>query len=184
MNLVPMHSWHPMVIHFPLVALVLAVLFDALAAWRHGSRWREGATLLWWVGLVGAAAAITTGLLASGRVDHSDPAHELMTLHRNLAYAATAVLLATGVWRWRRPYSRVAAGLGVVGALGLGGVGYLGGELVFRHALGIPTEMLRQVRGERVGSDEEPMKPATSSRDSTKPATKPHTHAPGQEHDD
>ena len=194
MNLVPMHSWHPMVIHFPLVALLLAVLFDALAAWRQGSRWREGATLLWWVGLVGAAAAITTGLLAYGRVDHSDPAHEIMTLHRNLAFAATAVLLASAVWRWRRPYSRVAAGLGVVGALGLGGVGYLGGELVFRHALGISTEVLKQVRSERVGYDEEEIKPAamprdtaaSATRDSTKPATKPrtHTHAPGKEHDD
>lgn len=193
MNLFPMHSWHPTVVHFPLVALLLAVLFDSIAAWRRGSRWREGATLLWWVGLGGAAVAITTGLLAYGRVDHSDPAHGLMTLHRNLAYAATAVLLASAIWRWRRPYSPTAAGMGIVGALGLGGVGYLGGEMVFRHALGIPTEVLRQVRGERVGYDDEQMKPATSSRDtvtsgttrdSTKPATKPHTHAPGKEHDD
>lgn len=111
MNLAPMHSWHPMVIHFPLVALLLAALFDSFAAWRQGSRWREGATLLWWVGLVGAAAAITTGLLAYGRVDHSDPAHEVMTLHRNLAYATSAVLLASALWRWRRPYSRAAGGL-------------------------------------------------------------------------
>ncbi len=196
MTLVPMHSWHPLVIHFPLVALLLAALFDSIAASRQGNRWREAATLLWWVGLAGAAAAITTGLVAYGRVDHSDPAHELMTLHRNLAYAVTAVLLATGVWRWRRPYSRAAAGLGIVGALGLGGVGYLGGELVFRHALGIPTEVLRQVRGERVGYDEEQMKPAATTprdtatagltSDTTKRATKrrTHTHAPGKEHDD
>ena len=143
---------------------------------------------------MGAAAAITTGVLAYGRVDHSDPAHEVMTLHRNLAFAATAVLLASAVWRWRRPYSRGRRGLGVVGALGLGGVGYLGGELVFRHALGIPTEVLRQVRGERVGYDEEQVKPvaiprdmaASATRDTATPATKPrtHTHAPGKEHDD
>ena len=196
MSLVPMHSWHPMVIHFPVVALLLAVLFDTLAAWRQGSRWRDAATLLWWVGLLGAAAAITTGLVAYGRVDHSDPAHDAMTLHRNLAYAVTAVLLVSAAWRWRRPYSRVAAGLGVVGALGLGGVGYLGGELVFRHALGIPSEMLRQVSRERVGYDEEQMKPAattsrdtaaaSAARDTTKPVAKPrtHSHAPGKEHDD
>ncbi len=193
MNFFPMHSWHPMVIHFPLVALLLAAGFDGVATLKRGPRWREAATFLWWIGLAGAAAAIATGLLAYGRVDHSDPAHEVMTRHRNLAYAATAVLLGSAAWRWRRPYSRMAAGLGIVGALGLGGVGYLGGEMVFRHALGIPTEVLEQVRHERLGDNDQetrpvPVVPDTSGSgptpDSAKPATKLHTHAPGQEHDD
>jgi uncharacterized membrane protein len=193
MNLFPMHSWHPMVVHFPLVALLLAAVFDAIASARQVARWREAATLLWWIGFGGAVVAITTGLLAYGRVDHSDPAHQVMTLHRNLAYAATAVLLSAAVWRWRLPNSRAAAGLGIVGALGLGAVGYLGGEMVYRHALGIPTDVLRQVRRERIGFDNEEMKPATTPvdsmthqmpGDSAKPgARKPHTHAPGEEHD-
>ena len=193
MDLFPMHSWHPMVVHFPLVALLLAAVFDAIASTRSGARWRGAATLLWWVGLAGATVAITTGLLAYGRVDHSDPAHQLMTDHRNLAYAATALLLLAGAWRWRVPYSRVAAGLAILGALGLGGVGYLGGEMVYRHALGIPTDVLRQVRGERIGFDNEEMQPSATlpdsmshqmSQDSAKPAAKkPHTHAPGKEHD-
>ncbi len=193
MNLFPMHSWHPMVVHFPLVALVLAAVFDAIGSARQGVRWRDAATRLWWVGVAGAAVAIITGLLAYGRVDHSDPAHEAMTLHRNLAYAATSVLLLAAVVRWRRPYSHLAAGLGIVGALGLGGVGYLGGEMVYRHALGIPTEVLRQVRGERIGFDDETMKPAAAPADSMmhdmagdtakNTEKKPHTHAPGKEHD-
>lgn len=193
MNLFPMHSWHPMVVHFPLVALLLAAAFDAIAALRRAVRWREAATLLWWVGFAGAAAAITTGLLAYGRVEHSDPAHVVMTLHRNLAYATIAVLLIAAALRWRRPYSRAAAGLGMIGALGLGAVGYLGGEKVYRHALGIPTDVLRQVRGERIGLDTEEMMPSNSKVDSMTHqmpgdsakhgATKPHTHAPGQGHD-
>lgn len=193
MNLFPMHSWHPMVVHFPLVALLLAAAFDAVATLRQGVRWREAATLLWWVGLAGAAAAITTGLLAYGRVDHSDPAHDVMSLHRNLAYATTTVLVIVAAWRRQRAYSRAAAALGIVGALGLGAVGYLGGEMVYRHALGIPTEVLRQVRGERLGLDTEEMMPSSAPvdsmthqipGDSAKPGAKtPHTHAPGQAHD-
>jgi uncharacterized membrane protein len=193
MNIFPMHSWHPMVVHFPLVALFLAAALDAIATRRQGERWREAATLLWWVGFAGAGAAITTGLLAYGRVDHSDLAHEVMTLHRNLAYAVTAVLLIAAVWRWRVAYSHVAAGLGLVGALGLGAVGYFGGELVYRHALGIPTDVLRQARSERIGLDDEEMKSSAAPMDSmthhmqgdsSRPgANKPHTHAPGQEHD-
>lgn len=159
-GVLPMHSWHPFIVHLPLVAVLLAVLFDVFAAWRSGPRWRDVATLLWWIGLGGTVAAVTTGLLAYNRVDHSGPAHEMMTLHRNLAFASSAILLATAAWRWRRPFSRAAAVLGVVGAAGLAGVGYLGGEMVYRHALGIPTEVLERVRGERVGFDNAEMKPA------------------------
>lgn len=152
MNWWPMHSWHPVVVHVPLVGLVLAVVFDLVAARNRSAQWRVAATVLWWVGLLGAAAAVTTGLLAYSRVEHSDPAHVEMTLHRNLALAAVALLLATALWRWRRPYSRGAALLGLIGAGVLGGVGYLGGDLVYRHALGIPTEALEDIARERRGN--------------------------------
>jgi uncharacterized membrane protein len=148
----PMHSWHPVVVHLPLVGLVLAVAFDLVAARNRSAHWRVAATVLWWVGLLGAAAAVTTGLLAYNRVEHSDPAHVEMTLHRNLALAAVALLLATALWRWPRPYSRGAALLGVIGAGLLAGVGYLGGDLVYSHALGIPTETLNEIVKERGGN--------------------------------
>jgi uncharacterized membrane protein len=189
----PMHSWHPFIVHLPLVALFLAVLFDTVAAWRTAPRWRDAATILWWIGLAGTVAAVVTGLLAYNRVDHSDRAHEIMTLHRNLAFVSSAILLVTAAWRWRRPFSRAAAVLGVVGAAGLAGVGYLGGDLVYRYAVGIPTAVLRQVSDERVGFDEDEMRPGATSddtltagsrQDSSRAATKPHTHAPGKEHDD
>ena len=151
MSLFPLHSGHPMVIHFPLVALVAAAALDALGAWSGSARWRLTATFLWWVGLLGAAAAIATGLIAFSRVQHSDLAHPQMILHRNLAFAAVAVLVITAIWRWRRPYARGAALLGILGAGGLLGVGYLGGELVFRHAVGVPTETIEQVMMERGG---------------------------------
>ena len=151
MDLFPMHSWHPMVIHFPLVALLAAVVLDVVDAWGTAPRWRSTATFLWWVGSLGAAAAVITGLLAFNRVEHSDPAHALMTLHRNLALAVVGLLVMTALWRWRRPSSRGAALLGLLGAGGLLGVGYLGGELVFRHGVGLPTETVEQIVTERGG---------------------------------
>lgn len=151
MNLFPQHSWHPMMIHVPLVALLLAVALDALCAWSGSSRWRNTATLLWWVGLLGAGAAVATGLIAYNRVEHSEPAHVVMTLHRNLALATVGLLLLVALWRWRRPASRMAAFAGVLGGIGLLGVGYLGGELVFRHIVGVPTEVIEQVMHERGG---------------------------------
>ncbi len=151
MNWWPMHSWHPVMVHLPLVGLVLAVAFDLIAARNRSAHWRVAATVLWWVGLLGATASVTTGLLAYNRVEHSDPAHVEMTLHRNLALTAVALLLATALWRWRRPYARGATLLGLIGVGILGGVGYLGGDLVYRHALGIPTETLNEIVKERGG---------------------------------
>jgi uncharacterized membrane protein len=151
MNWFPMHSWHPVAVHLPLVALVLAAAFDQGALRNRSVRWRDAATVLWWLGLLGAATAVTTGLIAYNRVEHSELGHEVMTLHRNLALVTVAILLVAAVWRWRRPFARGAALLGLLGALGLGWVGYLGGELVFRHAIGLPTETLDQVMHERGG---------------------------------
>ncbi len=151
MELCPQHSWHPMVIHFPLVALLLAVSLDVVEVWFSTARWRGTAALLWWVGLLGAGAAVTTGLIAYNRVEHSELAHVQMTLHRNLALVVVGVLVVTALWRWRHPSSRLVAGVGVVGAIGLLGVGYLGGNLVFRHAIGVPTEVIERVMMERGG---------------------------------
>ncbi len=187
----PMHSGHPLIVHFPLVALLLAVLLDTVAVARGSTGWRSAGTLLWGVGLAGAAAAIVTGLLAYSRVDHSDLAHESMTTHRNLALAAMAFLLGAAIWRWRRPLSRGAVGVGIVGAVGLATAAYLGGELVYRHGLGIPTAVLRQVHSERTGSAADlapgPRSQDTLAVDSLRQpggaAPRPHTHAPGKEHE-
>ena len=167
MNWWPMHSWHPVVVHLPLVGLVVAVAFDLVAARRRSARWRDAATVLWWVGLLGAVAAVTTGLLAYGRVEHSDPAHAAMVVHRNLALAAVTVLLITALWRWRRAYSHRAALLGLIGAAVLGGVGYLGGDLVYRHALGIPTGTLKAIVRDRGGTVEEHSEKSTQATDTT-----------------
>jgi uncharacterized membrane protein len=173
----PMHSGHPLVVHFPLVALLLAVLLDVVAALRQSPAWRNAATFLWWIGFAGAAAALATGLLAYGRVEHSDLAHQAMTLHRNLALAAVGLLLASALWRWRRPFSVVAAAVGLAGILALSGAGYLGGNLVYRHGLGIPTEVLHELMEERGGEVH------GAATDSTGSPAGSHTHSTGEKHE-
>jgi uncharacterized membrane protein len=189
----PIHSGHPLVVHFPLVALLLAVLLDVIAAIRRSPAWRGAATLLWWVGLAGAAAAIGTGLLAYGRVDHSELAHQAMVRHRNLALAAVAILVISATWRWRRPLSGSAAAFGIIGALLLASAAYLGGDMVYRHGVGIPTAVLHEVMEERGGHEHSaPAHPAEStspragadtSRDSTRASTKSQPHSNGEKHE-
>lgn len=165
MDWLPLHSGHPLMVHLPLVALPVAVLLDLLAVWKQEAHWRRLATILWVLGLFGATAAVATGLIAYDRVDHSDLAHEVMTLHRNVALGAATLFLLGGAVRWRWSYSRPAALfgalVGVLGIVGLLGAGYLGGEIVFRHGIGLSTGVLEQVVRERGGHahDGMPMRP-------------------------
>lgn len=149
----PMHAWHPVIIHLPLIAFAIAIFFDLVDSWRGTSRFRHAANYLWGFAFLGGAFAIASGLIAYNRVDHSEQAHDLMTLHRNVALASMTALLIAAVWRWRQPTSKAAS---VFAALAFGGllwVGYLGGELVFHNGVGIPTRRLEQIIQER-GADE------------------------------
>ena len=183
--LIPMHAGHPLVIHLPLIAFVMSVGFDLLDAWSAQPRFRQAATLLWWAAVAGAAAAIATGLVAYGRVDHSDLAHVAMTLHRNVALATVTLLLGAAVWRWRHPRSRPAAVLALGGLAALAWTGDLGATLVFRHALGVPTtrltEVLHEREGEAGGSD-------SSCTDSNSGGSsvggRPHSHRDSTRHTD
>lgn len=179
----PMHSGHPLMVHLPLVSLPLAVGLDLLARRRCEGPWRQAASVLWGLGLLGILAAMATGLLAYSRVDHSDLGHAVMTLHRNLALAAVVLLLVGGVVRWRRPHATLAA---VPGLLGLGlmvTAAYFGGELVFRHAIGLPNTVLEQVMRERGGQAPEGV-PESSDIDSASPGAVDSVAAPGHDHRD
>lgn len=153
MNTIPMHGLHPIMIHLPLIAFAVAIVFDGVDSWRGTSKFRHAAHALWGLAFAGTAFAITTGLLAYGRVDHSEEAHALMTFHRNLALGTTAALIVAAVWRWRRPNSKAASVYSAIAYVGLLWVGYLGGVLVFHNAVGIPTTRLEQIMHER-GTDE------------------------------
>ena len=99
--------------------------------------------------LATAVVALATGSLS---------AHDLflkLDSYLLLPHTAVRITIVNGtvaaVWRGRKPFSRPAAIVGLLGARGLGAVGYLGGEIVYRHALGIPTEVLEGIVHERGG---------------------------------
>ncbi len=72
-----MENIHPVVVHFPIVLLPLALLFQVLAL-RRGNNGQRIALWLLWLGTLGALAAATTGLLAEAGVEHSGAAHGVM----------------------------------------------------------------------------------------------------------
>ncbi|HEV8613258.1 MAG TPA: DUF2231 domain-containing protein [Gemmatimonadales bacterium] len=170
----PMHSYHPILIHLPLIAFAVAIFFDLVDAWRHTPRFVHASHFLWGFALFGGALAIASGLWAYNRVDHSEAAHAIMTLHRNLALTAFGALLVAAIWRWRRPRSRAASVYAAAAFGGLLWVAYLGGKLVYDNAVGIPSARLTTILHEReseAGEEHEHggMKPAREKGDSAHP---------------
>lgn len=138
-------NWHPIFVHFSVALLftatalfVLGKIAPVSAAWRPAcltaARWN-----------LALGVAITTGTVLAGwyafnTVNHDGHSHLAMLSHRNWALATTASFLALGAWgligRKAEPHGLFVTGL-VAASVLLSVTGYKGGELVFRHGLGV-----------------------------------------------
>ncbi len=94
------------------------------------------------LGLAFVVVTVATGLGAYYSVDHDTPSHTAMTNHRNWALLTATVFALIGVWTWlrRRGKSQPDAVMMVI-LLIAGGLlvttAFKGGELVYRHGLGV-----------------------------------------------
>jgi uncharacterized membrane protein len=125
---------HPLLIHFPIVLVFVAVAAESASALRKDDRWR-------WVAVSNLRAAAVCGVLAAvagwrlaatGDVD----ATALLEWHRWLGTAGAAVTAAAAATTWldRRFGSRGVwiYRIALLGAAGLVGIaGHLGGLLVW-----------------------------------------------------
>lgn len=180
MNLLPMHAWHPMFVHFPLSLLLAGVALE-LVGWVKGNlSLRKASLVLLTAGLLMALPAVATGLLAYGRVDHSEAAHAMMTTHRNLMLVAVGLFAAAVAWRWRaddrlarRPWNVLYAGLLAAATAVLVVGSDRGADLVFGHAIGVPSSRLEAVLHERRAEPADAQSPADATvghDDSRRPA--------------
>src|SRR5690348_7292584 len=92
---------HPVVVHFPIALLPVAVGLDVLG-WLFGSRDLHAAgrwTL--WVGTLSAAVAVATGLEGADDVHPyvSDAAEALMGIHQTLQLGTLGAALGLSLWR-------------------------------------------------------------------------------------
>jgi len=138
-----MQNIHPLFTHFPIALLLAVPLIDLIGIIRREDWYHRASLLVLFLGVLGAIAAVTTGLLAEESVPHPDAAHSLIELHE--AFALTALGLAVAMLLWRLAVrNRRSAGmlLALLAAevLFLCGpitvTGYFGGQLVFEHGVG------------------------------------------------
>jgi len=136
------HPLHPVVVAWPIGAWLVGGWYDARSALTKDPRDEHAADGALRVGVVGALAAATTGLVqyvdARGQARRETSVHAALN---NVALVLYVVSLALRK-RGRRPLGRTlaATGLGVVSVSG-----WLGGDIAFRHGVGVRDRSVRDV---------------------------------------
>ncbi len=120
---------HPLVVHFPIACLLLALVAEALVL-LNGARWRVCTWFLLAAGTAGAIAAVISG--SQLPVESHGPAgerHELLGWITLVASLGSGTLLVLAEWRQRQRWLfRLAL---LLTAVLVGITGHLGGELVY-----------------------------------------------------
>lgn len=138
-----MPNIHPLIVHIPIALLTFSALFDILSL---VTRRQEFERTAWWAllaGFVGLGMTVATGLFAEATVSIPDKARAAFETHEQLAFAAAAVYCILLLWRIahrsflprNRPWLFVA--LSLLGVLFVWITAWFGGELVFRHGVGV-----------------------------------------------
>lgn len=140
-----MESWHPLIVHFPLVLLPLSVALDLLALGWKKSHWHGLAYGILWLGVALSAAAVLSGNAAAGAHRKNPQVQGLVSAHEDwatwtlLLFIALALgrlpLQLQGALRGGRFALWLVAAVAACGLLWL--TGYTGGELVYLHGVGI-----------------------------------------------
>ncbi len=150
-SFLPMESVHPLVVHFPIALLVTALLLDGLALGLKRPGLHRMAVWNLYLGTLGAAVAVWTGLRAAEIAKHTFEIHQVMELHRKLGMATLSLGLLVVAWRlwkrdqlgWRARALTVAVMVAMGGTLMYGA--HLGGRLVYEFGVGGPFGQAQDV---------------------------------------
>ncbi|GAB3978153.1 hypothetical protein GCM10028806_40840 [Spirosoma terrae] len=82
---------HPLVVHFPVALLCVALVLECIGWYRKSSDWRPGITALVWIGVVSAGLAAVLGLVLVNQEEYSG---KMVTIHQWSGFAT--VVLAVG----------------------------------------------------------------------------------------
>ncbi len=162
-------EWHAALNDLPPALFLASVIFDWLGSATKRDTLKAAGFWALVGGVIGAAAAVTSGLLAEGRIEHGETVHQIMERHETWAIAVSVTFALLAAWRiWRRgvlgPQERPAyLFAATLGGLGIIYVAHLGGTMVFRHGAGVPTPALQEALTERAEG---------------------HQHGPGEEHEE
>lgn len=138
---------HPFAVHFPIALVSLSAFFHLEALVIRGkpacaTHCAVLAHTTLWLGALAAIPTVLFGWQAFNSVHHDDVSHAAMLVHRTWALSTLAVLAVLAIWdAWRSKVTSMPVWWftgAVVGAWAMVAVtAWHGGELVYRHGLGV-----------------------------------------------
>ena len=132
---------HPIFVHFTVALLSIAIsLF--IIAWFISDKPIQKRLLTvanWnlWLGAGFTIITVAAGWFAYNTVTHDTASHIVMNIHRNFALVTLVVLLPIAFWSWKHP-NKIVNPILLVALLSLiMTTAWYGGELVYRHGIGV-----------------------------------------------
>ena len=140
-------NFHPIVVHYPIALTIIALLLSIASHARRshpisGQLAAAGHFVLW-LAAIGAVTAVFFGWLAYNSIsNHDDAGHAAMLLHRSWAVPTAIGLLLLASWdAWKyRVNELISVPMLILLLLlsqAIAVTGWLGGELVYRHGIGV-----------------------------------------------
>src|SRR5688572_22105405 len=133
------HPIHPAMVAIPIGAFTFTLVADVVAYATGDPGWGDAARYALIVGIVGALVAAVFGLIDYFKVTMSEAGFRVARRHLVLNLIALT-LYVVSVWlRLRDPDGWCVSGFvaSTVAFLVISASGYLGGELVFKHKVGV-----------------------------------------------
>jgi uncharacterized membrane protein len=135
------HPIHAILVAFPIAFFVGSLGADIIFVATRVEFWRKCALALIAFGILGALAAAITGLIDYRTAPMSGSAFGIATAHRNVNFALVGIFVINSIIRLRRPGHWFGYLLTLAGLAAVMYAGWLGGELVYRHGVGVaPVE--------------------------------------------
>jgi uncharacterized membrane protein len=137
------HPIHPILIPFPIALWVFSLIADLIYLWRGNPVWRDWiAFYALLAGIIGAVAAAVFGIIdwlsiKDREVKRVADWHARLNVIALLIFAASFYLRTAGGLRMLNGSYTIPLVFSVVGVILISISGYLGGELVFKHGVGV-----------------------------------------------
>lgn len=140
------HPVHPILVVFPIALFILSFIFDIVHYWTDNGLW---ATISFWnmvAGIVGALAAAVPGLIDYLKLDMSSDARQTATVHMVMNLMLVGLYVVNAILRYDAVDTAVVQAaavptlpfiLSIFGVVLLSISGWLGGQLVYIHHLGV-----------------------------------------------
>ncbi len=138
---------HPIVVHFPIALVVVAIIIDIARLFRNKEVWLNWtAVLLYSLAAVGAIAAYVSGQAALETVSIPAEARGALSAHESFALYTTGSLVTYGLIRIilvSLEVNQSIQNLFILPAIGIVFLiyvtAYRGGELVYTHGIGVTS---------------------------------------------